>query len=107
MLTASQLESNGYKVLQASGGEEAIRLAGETHQIDLLITDVVMPGLSGSQLASVLREGIPNLKLLYVSGYTSDLISEHGVLETEETLLEKPFTKHALLKKVRMVFDSH
>lgn len=107
MLTASQLESNGYKVLQASGGEEAIRLAGETHQIDLLITDVVMPGLSGSQLASVLREGIPGLKLLYVSGYTSDLISEHGVLETEETLLEKPFTKHALLKKVRMVFDSH
>jgi two-component system cell cycle sensor histidine kinase/response regulator CckA len=103
VLAAGLLESNGYTVLQASGGEAAIRLAKEHGHIDLLITDVVMPGMSGSELASLLRVTSPDFKLLFISGYTGDLISQHGVLENIATLLEKPFTKAALLNKVRIV----
>jgi two-component system cell cycle sensor histidine kinase/response regulator CckA len=105
LLTASSLESNGYKVLQAGGGEEGIRLAKQHGHIDLLMTDVVMPGLSGRDLAALLRLSLPQVKLLYISGYTGDVISQHGVLETDATLLEKPFTKSALLNRVRMVLD--
>ena len=103
VLAAGLLESNGYTVFQASGGEAAIRLAKEHGHIDLLITDVVMPGMSGSELASLLRVTSPDFKLLFISGYTGDLISQHGVLENIATLLEKPFTKAALLNKVRIV----
>jgi two-component system, cell cycle sensor histidine kinase and response regulator CckA len=105
LLTASSLESNGYKVLQAGGGEEAMRLAKEHGYVDLWMTDVVMPGLSGRDLAALLRRSLPEVKLLYISGYTGDVISEHGVFEAEAILLEKPFTKNALLTKVRMVLD--
>jgi two-component system cell cycle sensor histidine kinase/response regulator CckA len=105
LLAAGILESKGYSVLQASNGQEGARLAQEHSYIDLLLTDVVMPGQSGSELAATLRHFLPNLKLLYMSGYTSDLITQHGVLETEATLLEKPFTKNALLNKVRTVLD--
>jgi CheY-like chemotaxis protein len=106
VLAAGILENNGYSVLLASDAKEAMKLAKEHTDIDLLVTDVVMPGQSGSELAASLRHFLPNLKLLYMSGYTSDLITQHGVLETEAALLEKPFTKNALLNKVRNVLDS-
>jgi len=106
VLIAGLLENNGYKVLQASAGEEAIRLAKEKGPMDLLMTDVVMPGMSGSDLANALRPSVPDFKLLFISGYTGDLISQHGVIETETTLLEKPFTRHTLLSKVKVVLDS-
>jgi CheY-like chemotaxis protein len=103
LLVAGFLESNGYVVLQASEAKEAIKLARKKDRIDLLMTDVVMPGQSGSELAAALRKFLPNLKLLYMSGYTSDLITQHGVRESEATLLEKPFTKSSLLNKVQTV----
>lgn len=106
VLAAGILENNGYSVLLASDGREAMKLAKEHRYIDLLVTDVVMPGQSGSELAAALTHFLPKLKLLYMSGYTSDLITQHGVLETEATLLEKPFTKNALLNKVRTVLDT-
>jgi len=106
VLAAGILEGNGYSVLLASNGTEATKLAKEHSHIDLLVTDVVMPGQSGSELAASLRNFLPNLKLLYMSGYTSDLITQHGVLETEAALLEKPFTKNVLLNKVRTVLES-
>jgi two-component system, cell cycle sensor histidine kinase and response regulator CckA len=106
VLIAGLLESNGYKVLQASDGKEAIRLASKSGPMDLLMTDVVMPGMSGSDLADSLRAALPELKLLFISGYTGDLISQHGVIETDATLLEKPFTRHTLLSKVKVVLDS-
>src|SRR5258708_2716560 len=106
-LVCGVLESNGYTVLQASEGKEGIHLAQEHGPIDLLMTDVVMPGMSGSELATAIRAFLPHVKLLFMSGYTSDLIAEHGVLETDATLLEKPFTKHSLLTKVRVALESH
>src|SRR5258708_6869214 len=96
-----------YTVLQASEGKEGIHLAQEHGQpIDLLMTDVVMPGMSGSELATAIRAFLPHVKLLFMSGYTSDLIAEHGVLENDATLLEKPFTKDSLLTKVRVALES-
>jgi two-component system cell cycle sensor histidine kinase/response regulator CckA len=105
LLVAGVLENKGYAVLQAAEAKEATKLAREHSPIDLLMTDVIMPGQSGNELAAALREFLPNLKLLYMSGYTSELITQHGVIETEATLLEKPFTKNSLLKKVRDVLD--
>jgi two-component system cell cycle sensor histidine kinase/response regulator CckA len=105
VLVAGFLKNNGYTVLQASGANEGMKLAREHGHIDLLITDVVMPGLSGSELASGIRGFLPRLKLLYMSGYTSDLIAQHGVLAADALLLEKPFTRLSLLTKVRMVLD--
>jgi DNA-binding response OmpR family regulator len=105
-LVASLLTDNGYTVLQAPNGKVAIELAKENSYIDLLMTDVVMPGLSGSELAEIIEVFIPDLKLLYMSGYTSDLITHHGVLDSGVKLLEKPFTKNSLLSTVRMVLES-
>ena len=96
----------GYKVLEASQGEEALRV-GEQHRgpIHLLLTDVVMPGLSGRQVAEALRQRHPAMKVLFVSGYTDDAVVRHGVLEAETAFLQKPFTPVALANKVREVLD--
>jgi CheY-like chemotaxis protein len=105
ILTADVLERNGYTVLQASDGAEAITMSKKFGQIDLLMTEVVMPGISLKELASSLRACLPVFKLLFTSGYTSDAISERGVIETEVTLLEKPFARNDLLNKVRIALN--
>jgi two-component system cell cycle sensor histidine kinase/response regulator CckA len=102
------LEPAGYTVLGAATGEEALRLLDE-RQVDpvhLLLSDVVMPGMSGRQLAEQLAQTRPGMKVLYMSGYTSDTIVRHGVLEAQMSFLNKPFTAVALLRKVREVLDS-
>jgi two-component system cell cycle sensor histidine kinase/response regulator CckA len=94
------LESNGYSVLDAPNATAALELA-EKHdgRIDLLLTDVVMPGMSGRELAQRLsaQRGV---SILYMSGYNNDLIDNHGILDRDTVLLEKPFTVHSLLSKV-------
>lgn len=106
-LTTSILERNGYTVLQASGGKQAIDVAKDTSgPIDLLITDVVMPGLNGGELAAILKAFRTDLKLLYISGYSNELVSDHGALASGAGLLEKPFATNSLLTKVRIVLDS-
>ncbi len=105
-LIINVLEDNGYTVYPAPDAQEASKRAQELGHVDLLMTDVVMPGQSGNELAALLRVQRPDLKTLYMSGYTSDLITQHGVLETDAPLLEKPFTKNSLLKKVRAVLDT-
>ncbi|HUM05030.1 MAG TPA: ATP-binding protein [Terriglobales bacterium] len=105
-LTRSCLESSGYRVLDASDGEAAIRTVTQQEgPIHLLLTDVIMPGASGRQVAESLRVARPEMKVLYMSGYTADIVAERGVLDADVSLLEKPFTKEALLKKVRRVLD--
>jgi two-component system, cell cycle sensor histidine kinase and response regulator CckA len=106
-LALLSLQSHGYRVFPASSGEEAIRLAEEQgDSLALLVTDVVMPGLGGGQLAERLRARHPGLKVLFLSGYTDDAIVRHGILQDNVAFLQKPFSPHALARKVRDVLDA-
>ena len=107
MVTRQVLERYGYTVLEASNGATALRLAAKHHgRIHLLLTDVVMPGLSGRQLAQQLAQLRPDLKVLYASGYTDNAILHHGILESGIAYLQKPFTPETLGRSVRQVLDS-
>jgi len=100
------LERLGYKVLQARNGAEAIVLAqGYGDRIDLLLTDVVMPGMNGAELARQLVLHHPEGKVLFTSGYTDDAIVRHGILKEGVSFIGKPYTPSALAKKVRGVLD--
>ena len=100
------LEQAGYNVLDARGGEEAIRLCHERRApIDLLLTDVVMPETSGKEVAARLTRLRPLTRVLYMSGYTDDAIVHHGVLDSDVEFIQKPFTPIALARKVREVLD--
>jgi CheY-like chemotaxis protein len=101
MLTQRVLSRQGYTVLAAQDGVEAAGLAQGRRDIDLLITDVVMPHLSGVRVAELLRGSRPNLEVLYISGYAEEQISDHGVLEAGIHFLEKPFTPEQIAAKVR------
>jgi two-component system cell cycle sensor histidine kinase/response regulator CckA len=98
------LRSNGYELLEASSGPEALQLSrGHSGPIHLLVTDVIMPGMTGRELASRLLATRPEMKVLYVSGYTADVIGREGVLEPGVAYLPKPFTPAQLSIKVREV----
>lgn len=103
-LVSDVLEGHGYKLLVASRSEEAFRLSGR-HEgpIHLMVTDVVMPGMSGRELAERLASSRPKMKVLYISGYTDDAVVRHGVQAEGMPFLQKPFTPVVLLRKVREV----
>jgi two-component system cell cycle sensor histidine kinase/response regulator CckA len=106
MLVCRVLESNGYRVLEARHGAEALVLCDEHKDpIHMLITDVIMPGVSGKQLAERVSAQRPEMKILYISGYTDNAILHHGVLESGTNFLQKPFTPNALVRTVRTVLD--
>jgi signal transduction histidine kinase/CheY-like chemotaxis protein len=106
-LASELLKDNGYTVLEAANGADAIQLV-ERHQglIDLLLTDVIMPGMGGRQLAERLIPRLPKMKVLYMSGYTDDAIVHHGILEPGIALIQKPFTAETLARKVREVLQA-
>ncbi len=106
-LTRQCMAAVGYNILTAHNGETAIQVSSQHDgAIHLLLTDVVMPVISGRQLATSLAALRPELRVLYMSGYTADLIADHGVLESNMELLEKPFTQELLLTHIRRVLDS-
>jgi CheY-like chemotaxis protein len=106
-LAKTMLDRLGYKVLVADSGAEALGIWEERHgRIDVLLTDVIMPHMSGGELAHLLREKKPGLKVLFMSGYTDDMLAGHGVLAGETQLIQKPFTADALGKKIRDVLDA-
>jgi CheY-like chemotaxis protein len=101
-----QLNSLGYNVLQAHNGLEAMELIERNERIDLLFTDVVMPGMSGRQLADSARQRRPGLKVLFTSGYNEDAIVHHGRLDHAVQLLPKPYRRRELAKRIRSIFDA-
>lgn len=105
-LGARVLREKGYQVLEAENGERALALA-KSHQgpLELLITDVIMPGLSGGEVADQIVAMRPTIKVLFISGYTENSIVHHGVLDQGRELLDKPFTPDSLLRRVRAILD--
>ena len=101
------LRASGYAVIAAAGGKEALE-AAERHgkPVDLLLTDVVMPGMNGRELAQELARRKLVKRTLYMSGYTDEAIVQHGVLEPGIAFIYKPFTVEALTLKLREVLDS-
>src|SRR5208337_5260104 len=100
------LENLGYTVLAAPAPVQAILLAQDhPGDIDLLITDVVMPEMNGRELAEKLSAIRPDLKCLYMSGYTADLIAHHGILDEGLNFIQKPFGSNDLAARVRQVLD--
>jgi two-component system cell cycle sensor histidine kinase/response regulator CckA len=105
-LAQAFLESNGFRVLSATSGEAALEIAARHSGLfDLLLTDVVMPGMNGRVLAEQLSMRQPGLKVLFMSGYTDSFIAGHGVLEKGTNLLHKPFSEEIFISKVREVLD--
>jgi two-component system cell cycle sensor histidine kinase/response regulator CckA len=105
-LAQAFLESNGFRVLSATSGEAALEIAARHSGLfDLLLTDVVMPGMNGRVLAEQLSMRQPGLKVLFMSGYTDSFIAGHAVLQKGTNLLHKPFTEEIFISKVREVLD--
>ena len=100
------LDEQGYRVIEATRGDEALDLADAiSDEIDALITDVIMPGMGGRQLADKLLQSRPDLRVLYLSGYSDDIVSKHGVLDPGTAFLQKPFNRDSLTRKLRQVLD--
>ena len=104
--TQNALQMHGYKVLDAENGEDALRVS-QAHEgpIDLMITDVVMPKMGGKEAADRLQPLYPQMKVIYMSGYTDNAIVKHGVLAPGLNFLQKPFTPESLARKVREMLD--
>lgn len=106
-LSQSVLEKKGYKVLMAEDGEDALRIS-KRHDgsIDLLVTDVIMPEINGKEVAERLQPLFPHMKVIFMSGYTDEVIAHHGILDSDLNFLEKPFAPEELIQKVREILDN-
>ena len=103
-LTCELLRTNGYAVLEARDPAEAIEISKQTQKpIHLLMTDLVMQGMNGRMLAERLQSERPEMKVLYMSGYTDDIAFRNGLLDIDTSFLRKPFTMNALMHKLRAV----
>ncbi len=105
-VSVEALKELGYAVVEAAGPLEALVLLENGQEVHVLFTDVVMPDMSGRQLADLAREMVPNLKILYTTGYTRNAIVHNGILDAGTNLLTKPFTIEELASKVRTILDA-
>lgn len=100
------LEDNGYTVFAAPGGREALaEMQSRKCAFDLVVTDVVMPQMSGKELAQKLQNICPGVKALFISGYTGNAVEHHGMLDPGIDFIQKPFTSHEFLTKIREILD--
>ncbi len=99
------LSNSGYTVLAAGNGDEALKLFSENKGVDLLLSDVVMPGMSGPELAVRIKAQAPDIKVLFASGYTDHAIVRHGTLDAGLAFIQKPFTSASLTRKIREVME--
>jgi CheY-like chemotaxis protein len=101
------LREAGYTVFEAGNGVQALQLLRQRGGSvpDLLVTDVIMPEMDGRRLAEEVRQLYPKIKIIFISGYTEDVIGTEGVLNPDVVLMQKPFTPATLAKKVREVLD--
>ncbi|MCP3959831.1 MAG: response regulator [bacterium] len=105
-LVGEVLEQEGYQVVAAENAAAALELvASLPEDVEFLVTDVVMPGMSGPELAERLRQGIPDLPVLFISGYTDSLVVRHGLADAEHVMLQKPFDGRLLASRVREILD--
>jgi two-component system cell cycle sensor histidine kinase/response regulator CckA len=105
-VTVQTLRLCGYSVLEASSGAQALALAAQHGpKINLLLSDMIMPEMSGRELADRIKVVIPPVAVLFMSGYTDDAIARHGALPAGTVVLEKPFTTQDLARKVREALD--
>jgi CheY-like chemotaxis protein len=106
-VTSRILRRGGYTVLTAEDGPDALRIAGEhSEPIDVLVTDVIMPGMLGKEVAQRVTGIRPQIKVLYMSGYAQPVLASHGTLDPDVYLLEKPFTSIELLAAVQDLYLS-
>ena len=106
-VTIRALEASGYRVIPAASGEEALVIARQSgERLDMVVTDVVMPGLTGREVVDELRRSLPDIPALFVSGYTQDAIAQRGVLDSGVEFLPKPFTPSTLVARVRAMLDT-
>ena len=106
-LARQYLERQGYKILEAEDGAAALQIVdGHKGTIDLLLTDIIMPGMNGRELAAHITKLVPAIRVLYMSGYTENAVGHDGMLDAGINLLQKPFSLPALKDRVREVLDS-
>jgi len=106
-LVTNILRAEGFRVIPATNGTEALQSAGAANgAIDLVLTDIVMPGMSGGELVQQLLQLKPSIRVLYMSGYTKYTVLDHGTLESVNSFIWKPFSPAELLEKIRAVLDA-
>jgi DNA-binding response OmpR family regulator len=106
-LVENVLSSSGFNVITASNGKEGVETVKgrKLNDIDLILTDVIMPTMSGKQMVDLLKPILPNAKIVFMSGYTDDALAPHGVLEPSIVLIEKPFLVRDLVKRIREILS--
>ena len=100
-MSLQMLEEIGYTVIQAETPRQAIEICGRDEvRVDLILTDVVMPGMNGKEMVEIIETLRPDIKVLFMSGYTSDLVAQRGVVDEGRHFIQKPFDMHLLYQKI-------